>query len=151
MEMSHERLDIVTLGVERLEEMSSLMVLLNPELSEELLMSRMRQIFSYANYRCLGLQTTEGRLVGMAGLWETTRLYSGRQWELDHVVVDPSYRGSGVGSMLEAEICRMALEEDCQSLELNTYVRSPRAHKFYMGQGYDIIGFHMIKRLGPQS
>lgn len=149
--MKNDQLEIVELGEAHLEELRPLMALLNPDLADGLLLDRMRQIFTYPNYRCLGIQNGEGELIGMAGLWETTRLYSGKQWELDHVVIYPAHRRSGIGAWLEDEIRRLAAEADCQSLELNTYVRSPKAHKFYMRQGYDIIGFHMIKRLRPQS
>ncbi len=81
----------------------------------------------------------------MTGGWLTTRLYSGKQLELDNVAVIEQYRSSGYGSKLLEYIEAWALNQNCLTVELNAYVSNSRSHKFYYNQGYNILGFHFQK------
>lgn len=49
--------------------------------------------------------------------------------------------------IFEEEICKWCRSRAYKSIELNTYVRNPRSHKFYFNQGYEIIGYHFEKAL----
>ena len=93
------------------------------------------------NYQSFGWFDGE-ELIGVSGAWVTERLYSGKQLELDHVVVNPKLRSQGIGSTFLAEIESWAKAHDCLTVELNTYVRNAASHKFYFDKGYQILGFH---------
>ena len=86
-------------------------------------------------------------LVGISGGWLTERLYSGKQLEVDHFVLDPDFRSHGIGSVLLSHIETWAKHNDCLTLELNAYVGNSRGHKFYFQKGYKILGFHFQKNL----
>ena len=85
----------------------------------------------------------------MIGAWTTTRLYCGKQLELDNVIVSSNYRNKGIGAELGAYVEDWARQNDYLTVELNSYVTASSAHKFYFSQGYKILGFHFYKPLSP--
>lgn len=119
---------------------------LHPQLSAETLRDRQRRMFELPNYRCFGLFVGD-ELVGISSGWITIRYYSGRQLEVDNVVIDDAYRSQGLGQSFFAYLESWAKNDGCRSLELNTYTGNRRSHKFYYGRGYEIFGFHFIKHL----
>ena len=137
---------IEELASDHSKEIVSLMNETNPDFSIKDLNARIVDMFKYPNYICFGV-FVDSNLVAMTGGWLTTRLYSGKQLELDNVAVSEEFRSSGYGSMLLAHIEAWAIKENCLTIELNAYVSSPRAHKFYYNQGYNILGFHFQKKI----
>ena len=130
------------------EAMMPLVADLNPDLDRNLLSERLAEMFTYGNYHCFGL--FDGReLVALSSGWLTTRLYSGRQLELDNVVVKPERRNQGVGAELNRHIEDWARRNDCLTCELNSYVTNAGSHRFYFRQGYSILGYHFYKQLEP--
>ncbi len=118
---------------------------LNQEESETVLSERVLEM-NTQNYECVGVYDRE-TLIGIAGLWFQTRHYSGRSIEPDHVIIKETYRGTGIGKLLFQWIDQYAKSKNCQTVELNTYVRNTASHKFYYNEGYEILGFHFLKRL----
>ncbi len=122
-----------------------LVQILNPSLDETLLAKRLDEMPGQG-YQCAGAYLGE-QLVGICGIWVATRFYCGKYLEPDNVVVHPDFRSLGVGQKLMAWVYDYARAESCEVVELNSYVGSPRAHKFYFGEGFQILGFHFQKRL----
>ncbi len=118
---------------------------LNPEKSVALLHARLTEMFDYQSYRCFGAHMESGQLVAVSSAWISTKLYSGKQVEVDNVVVDVSARGKGIGDALMHHIEEWAIGQDCESVELNAYIKNTRAHDFYERRGFKKVGFHMIK------
>ncbi len=119
--------------------------MLNPDIDEDVLAQRLEEMPGQG-YQCAGAYL-EGHLVGICGLWVTTRFYCGKMIEPDNVVVHPDFRSLGVGQKLMAWVYDYARAENCEVVELNSYVGSSRAHKFYFNQGFQILGFHFQKKL----
>ena len=147
-----------------------LLAALNPGIAPGLLAERFLASAAYPTYRCAAalldpalmdaallddgeaVSTVGGRaLVAVAGLWETTRPYSGKQLEPDHVVVLPAVRSRGVGRKLMAWIEALARAEGCETIELNAYLANTRAHAFYAADGFAPLGYHFQKRLRPDD
>ncbi len=122
-----------------------LLMLLNNEETKEVLSQRLIEM-STQNYECVGVYD-ETELIGIAGLWFQTRHYSGRSIEPDHVVISEEYRNQGIGKKLFSWIDQYAKEKGYEAVELNTYVRNTASHKFYYNEGYEIMGFHFVKRI----
>lgn len=122
-----------------------LLMLLNKDEEEEVLSERLIEM-SAQNYECVGVYD-EKDLIGIAGLWFQTRHYSGRSIEPDHVIIDDSYRNQGIGKQLFDWIDKYAKDKGCEAVELNTYVRNTASHKFYYNEGFEILGFHFVKRI----
>lgn len=130
----------------QLDEAAKLTKQLNPKLTLKLLKERQRAMFALPNYHCFGLMADE-TLVGIASGWVTVRLYSGKQLEIDNVVIDKDWRSQGLGTFFLENLERWALREQCNTIELNTYVENNRSHKFYFNEGFKILGFHFQKAL----
>ncbi len=118
---------------------------LNPDTDPGVLESRLREMMDQP-YHCLGAFREEA-LVGICGFWITTRFYCGKQIELDNVVVLESERSRGTGRAMMAWIYRYAREIGCRTCELNAYVTNARSHKFYLNEGFAIVGYHFQKPL----
>lgn len=98
------------------------------------------------NYECAVIYDDE-KLIGVCGLWFCTRHYSGKSVEPDHVYIDDSYRGKGLGKQFFAWIYNYAKAKGFEAMELNTYVTNAASHKFYFNEGFKILGYHFLKKL----
>ncbi|MHA7843570.1 MAG: GNAT family N-acetyltransferase [Winogradskyella sp.] len=59
----------------------------------------------------------------------------------------PEYRKKGLGKLFMGWIHRYCKEKGCNSVELNTYVENHPSHKFYYNEGFQILGYHFLKKL----
>lgn len=134
------------LSILNIKEIASFGKLLNPTKSIEEIESSLTEMFSFENYHCFGLYQDE-KLVGISGGWITVRIYSGKQLEIDHFVIDETIRSVGLGKLFVSHIENWAIKNSCKTVELNAYVQSDRAHKFYFQNGYKVLGFHFQKKI----
>ena len=119
---------------------------LNEErISKQLLKSRFNEMKDQ-NYECAVI-LKEDIIVGVSGLWFCTRHYMGKSVELDHIFIKPSHRGNGLGKQFMKWIYDYAKNKGCKSVELNTYVQNYPSHKFYYNEGFEILGYHFLKKL----
>ena len=98
-----------------------------------------------AQYHCAGVFVSD-RLVGICGAWVLHKHYIGKHIELDNVVILPDYRNDGVGARLIAWLEAWARAENCNGSELNCYVHNSPGVKFWLNQGYKLLGFHFQKK-----
>ena len=119
---------------------------LNPDLSLQQTKDYFLQMFDFQNYICFGVFLNE-ELVGISSAWTTVRLYSGKQLEVDNVIIDKQQQSKGLGKLFFEYIENWAKEKEYKTIELNTYVQNSKSHKFYYNLGFDILGFHFLKRL----
>lgn len=119
---------------------------LNPNLSLEEINSLLIKMFDFNNYYCFGLKSNN-QLIGVSSGWITIKLYSGKQLEVDNVIIDKNFQALGYGKKFFSFIESWALKNDCKSIELNTYVQNSKSHRFYFGLGYSILGFHFWKKI----
>lgn len=115
------------------------------DISYEVLESRFAEMVTQ-NYECAVIYDDE-KLIGVTGLWFCTRHYAGRSLEIDHVYIDKAYRRQGLGKQFLQWICDYAKDLGCQTVELNTYVQNYPSHKFYYNEGFEILGYHFLKKL----
>jgi GNAT superfamily N-acetyltransferase len=123
--------------------------LLNEKIGKDILESRLTEMFTQG-YQCVGIYKTE-KLVGICGLWIITKYYVGRHIEPDNVIIHPDHRGEGIGEALMQWIYDYAIAQNCIASELNCYVTNHGGQKFWINQGYKVIGFHYQKTLTPSS
>lgn len=119
--------------------------LMGHQFSDEILQKRFEEMFTQ-NYECHGI-FLEGKLIGVFGLWFMTRHYAGRSVEPDHIFISEEHQGKGIGKKLFEYIYSLAAERGCETSELNSYVSNYRSHKFYLNEGYEIKGYHFLKKL----
>ena len=117
----------------------------NHKVTEAVLKQRFSEMVTQ-NYECAAIYDGE-KLIGIAGMWFCTRHYSGRSVELDHVFIDDGYRKKGLGKQFMKCIYDYVALKGYQTIELNTYVQNYPSHKFYMNEGFEILGYHFLKKL----
>ena len=118
---------------------------LNSNTPDKILKKRVLEM-NEQNYECIGLYNKK-ELIGICGLWYTTRHYIGKTAEVDHVILENKYRNKGFGKIYFDWIFKYLREKGCEATELNTFVDNKKSHKFYYNEGYEIYGFHMLKIL----
>ena len=139
-------LDIKRLHKENIPTFLPMVRTLMDDTVEEALLKRRFEAMFDQNYECHGIYLSEA-LIGVFGLWFATRHYCGKTCEPDHVYILPEHRGNGLGKKVFAWIAEYAKTKGCETAELNTYVSNHSSHKFYMNQGYEILGYHFLKKL----
>jgi GNAT superfamily N-acetyltransferase len=118
---------------------------LNPNTPPEELGRRL-EVMMTKDYHCIAAYQ-EDRMVGVAGYWLKCRFYSGEYMDVDNVCVHPDLRSSGIGLQMMDWLHAKAQQLGCKSVMLDSYVTYAAAHRFYMRQGYEILGFHFRKQL----
>lgn len=113
--------------------------------SDALLKERFAEMVTQ-NYECAGIYDNDN-LIGITGLWFCTRHYAGKSVEFDHVYIDEIYRSKGLGKQFLAWIYNYVDAKGYNSIELNTYVQNYPSHKFYYNEGFEILGYHFLKKL----
>jgi len=119
--------------------------LTNHKLSVETLKERFTEMVSQ-NYEC-AVVYKDDHLIGVSGLWFSTRHYAGKTVEIDHVFVQEDFRNKGLGKQFLNWIYAYVKTKGCTTVELNTYVQNYPSHKFYYNEGFEILGYHFLKRL----
>ncbi|MCF6222675.1 MAG: GNAT family N-acetyltransferase [Flavobacteriaceae bacterium] len=122
-----------------------LLRLINKSTPKKILQERLLEMVEQ-NYECIGL-FDEDKLIGICGLWYSTRHYIGKSAEVDHVLINNDYRNQGLGKFFFKWIYKYLREKGCEGTELNTFTGNRKSHKFYYNEGYEIYGFHMVKVL----
>lgn len=105
---------------------------------------RFLEMATLSHYECIGL-FADDKLIGITGLWYSTRHYIGKSVEPDHVVIDEAYRGKNLGKQFFDWIYEYTKKKGCEAVELNTYTGNTKSHKFYYNEGFNIYGFHFLK------
>ncbi|RCS28449.1 GNAT family N-acetyltransferase [Polaribacter sp. WD7] len=123
-----------------------LLSILNTKTPTKLLKKRTLEMAKLSNYECIGLYIDK-KLMGISGLWYSTRHYIGKTVEPDHVIIDEQYRGQNIGKQFFSWIDKHVQQKGCEAIELNAYANNPKSHKFYYNEGYAIYGFHFLKVL----
>ena len=98
------------------------------------------------NYRCVGV-ITEGKLIGICGVWPLYKHYVGKHIEVDNVTIDKGYRNLKIGESMIAFVEKWAVSEGFKAIELNAYVKNEAAHRFWGKVGFKNLGFHMRRNL----
>jgi diamine N-acetyltransferase len=119
--------------------------LLDSKLTEQELAPRL-QLMLANNYHCIGVYD-QNKLVAISGFWFIQKYYTGKYLEPDNVVIEPSYRRHGIGQLLSDWLDKHALENNCVALNLNVYASNHNAIKFWLNKGYNIISFHLQKKI----
>lgn len=131
---------------ESISQIMPLLTIVNTTTPTDILKLRVEEMTTYSNYECVGAFDND-KLIGICGLWYSTRHYIGKSVEPDHVVIDETYRGKNIGKQFFTWIYEYTKSKGCEAMELNTYTGNRKSHKFYYNEGFEIYGFHFLKVL----
>lgn len=105
---------------------------------------RRLEVMKQHGYHCIAAFHAD-RIVGVAGYWLGARFYCGEYMDVDNVVVDEMLRSHGIGKRMMDWLHAKAQELGCKIVVLDSYVTYKRAHKFYFGLDYEILGYHFMR------
>lgn len=91
------RMDFKILTKNNISDISVLVQQLNSNLSLIEIEKYLNDMFDFDTYLCFGGFVGD-KLVGVSSAWTTVRLYSGKQLEVDNVIVDNSIQSNGLGN-----------------------------------------------------
>src|SRR5690606_14611330 len=111
----------------------------------QILKQRLADMLSKGDYQCIG-GYNEIELVGICGFWTLNKLYAGKHLEPDNVYVKSEYRSRGVGDLMMQWLFDHAKQIGCEGLEVNCYAKNIKGKKFWESQGFNALGYHMIKK-----
>lgn len=118
----------------------------NPSMTKARFTASLRAMLA-GGYRAVGA-FDGGELIGCSGFWLRTRFWCGKQLDIDNFIVTAATRGKGVGKKLVQWLEKMAAAEKCDLIVLDSYATGHEAHRFYLGQGYALTGYHITKMPG---
>jgi GNAT superfamily N-acetyltransferase len=130
---------------EQMHSIIPLLRILNDKIDDATLQERLDDMMQ-KNYACAGVYD-EGKLIGICGLWILDKYYVGKHIEPDNVMILPEYRSQKVGEQMMAWVYEYGRSQGCIASELNCYVVNEKGIRFWLNQGYKIIGFHCQKTL----
>ena len=91
--------EINTLDSRSLNKLIPFLKQLNPNKKEVILRERFSQMLGFDNYQCFGFYK-EDKLIGMIGCWTIVKIYSGKQLEIDNVIINDKLQSKGYGPEL---------------------------------------------------
>lgn len=112
---------------------------------EDVLKSRLKEMLKIGGYQCIGVYDGD-TLIACCGFWVLSKLYAGKHVEPDNVFVEEAYRSAGIGELMMNWLFDYAKSIGCVGAEVNCYRQNERGKKFWEGQGFEALGYHMIKK-----
>lgn len=88
------------------------------------------------------------QLVGLCSLSIRNNLKAeGNLANIDELVIDESMRGKQIGKLLLGDAERIARENGCKFMGLESSFHREGAHRFYEQNGYGKVGYYITKNL----
>ena len=131
---------------EEMESIIPLVIQLNKgKFPEEVLVSRLKDVLATGRYQCIGVYD-DTLLIACCGFWILNKLYAGKHVEPDNVFVTAAYRSAGVGELMMTWLFNYAKSIGCIGAEVNCYIHNEKGKKFWERQGFEALGYHMLKK-----
>ncbi len=121
------------------------MAQLRPQFAQAEFIARVhRQMADGYRLACL---RDDGAVKAVAGYRITENLAWGRFLYVDDLVTDHAARSQGYGKALLAWLTEYARQNGCAQLHLDSGAQRKDAHRFYLREGMENLGFHFMTRL----
>ena len=89
--------------------------------------------------------------MGISGVWIGNKLWCGKYLEIDHIVIRNEARSEGIGKRLVDFLKKLAEEEQCISIGLDSFTFNHQSQKFFFREGFEIKGFHFVHVLNESK
>lgn len=118
---------------------------LRPHLVEDQFLSRVRKQAT-TGYRLAYVQHLDG-VVAVAGFRVGENLAWGRFLYVDDLVTLTAHRSKSFGASLLSWLRKVASNEGCTQLHLDSGAQRKDAHRFYEREGMIVAGFHFVENI----
>jgi ribosomal protein S18 acetylase RimI-like enzyme len=90
----------------------------------------------------------DNEIIGFCSLTIKNNLWQGGNLgHIDELVVDKNFRECGIGKKLMDEITKIAKENHCKQIELDSAFHRKKAHQFYENAGYEKRAYLFSKEI----
>jgi GNAT superfamily N-acetyltransferase len=90
----------------------------------------------------------DGKVLGFISIHFIPQIaLAGSFARISYFCVEDEVRGRGIGRHLESYCEQLALDRDCDRIEVHCHSRRKRAHDFYYRQGYEESPKYLMKKL----
>ena len=144
--MENQLIALKIIGIEFENQIIKLSKQLNYKIEEKVLIRRFHQMIEMENYHCFGL-FEDSKLIGISNGWTSNRFYCGKQLEIDNFVIDEEKRSQGYGDLFMKYLENWCKQGNYETIELNSYIRNSKSHKFYFNHDFKITEYHFFKEL----
>ncbi|MDR1645455.1 MAG: GNAT family N-acetyltransferase [Tannerellaceae bacterium] len=87
-------------------------------------------------------------IIGFCSLTIKNNLWqAGNIGHIDELIVETSIRNKGIGEKLMSEITKIAKENNCKRIELDSAFHRKAAHQFYENLGYENRAYLFSKKI----
>lgn len=124
-------------------------VTLRPRLPLKDLLDRRESLLS-RGYRLLGLYD-RATLIGIAGIQILPHVLRGQDLRVHDFATHAEHLSRGYGRCLLNHMRTIAKNEGCSRIMLHSRMENTRAHSFYLGQGFDRLGFEFGLELAGED
>lgn len=77
------------------------------------------------------------KIIGVLTSELQTKLHRAKKQSfIEDLIVDENYRNRGIGKALLQNAIDYAKENDCEVIELTSYIKNENAHRFYLSNGF---------------
>ena len=89
-----------------------------------------------------------GKIIGLLISEISVKMHRSKKCSfIDDIIVDKDYRGNGVGKLLLESAVNYSIEQDCEVIELTSYLSNEDAHRFYENNGFKKHSYKFKKYL----
>ncbi len=121
-------------------------VQLRPHLTLDAFVEQVKRQSQQADYRLVYVEEG-GEVEAVAGFRIAEMLSRGRFLYIDDFVTDARERSKGYGSLLFDRLVAYAKSQQRRQLDLDSGVQRVDTHRFYLGKGMHISGYHFSLKL----
>jgi PhnO protein len=90
----------------------------------------------------------DGKIIGILVSEISVKMHRAKKCSfIDDIIVDKNYRGNGVGKLLLESAINYSIEQDCEVIELTSYLSNEDAHRFYEKNGFKKHSYKFKKYL----
>ncbi len=95
--------------------------------------------------------TQDNQVVAYMGLRFMTTLAWGKILYIDDLVSHPSYREKGFAQQLLSHAEKLALDNDCDQIHLDSGYQRQDAHRLYLNNKFNLTSHHFSKTLTKKT
>ena len=119
---------------------------LRPHLSEADYVATVDRMRATDGFR-LAAAVQDGVVRAVAGFRRLEMLYCGVILSVDDLVVDDAVRSAGFGKRLLDWLKTEARATGCGQVHLDSRLIRTDAHRFYLREGFETLGYHFVARI----
>lgn len=126
--------------------MAALAVQLGYQCTAAEVRTRLADMKDPAQYGIFVAVLPEGEVVGWIGVYIFRTVASAPLAQISGLVIDETVRSRGIGKALLHAAEDWARRSDCAVTSVNSNIIRDRAHRFYLGNGYEVVKTQKIFR-----